>query len=195
MLSHFKFIGSAWQLTRGARHPFAAAALLGALVLWVPLGTLAATLQGVVVAIQDGDTLTVLDDATTQHRIRLAGIDAPEKGQPFGRRSKEGLSDLVYRRDVVVEWRKHDRYGRVVGKVLLANRDINLAQVEAGLAWHYADYAREQSSSDRAVYSQAEALARASRLGLWREPAPVAPWEFRKSRREAAHVAQRGSEP
>jgi len=137
-----------------------------------------------VVAVQDGDTLTLLDEGKVQHRIRLAAIDAPEKGQPFGQRSKEGLFDLVYRREVSVEWHKRDRYGRVVGKVHLAKLDINLAQVEAGLAWHYVVYAREQTPADRILYSIAEAKAREAHLGLWRGPAPVAPWAFRKSKRE-----------
>jgi len=141
-------------------------------------GALAETLQGVVVAIQDGDTLTLLDDSKTQHRIRLAGIDAPEKGQPFGQLSKEGLSGLVFLHDVAVEWKKRDRYGRVVGKVMLGGRDVNLAQVEAGLAWHYLDYAREQSPTDRGLYSQAETRARDANLGLWRTPSLWLPGRF-----------------
>jgi endonuclease YncB( thermonuclease family) len=157
--------------------------LFGALCAAAPFAA-ADTLQGVVVAIQDGDTLTLLDEGNTQHRVRLAGIDAPEKGQPFGQRSKEELSSLVYRREVTVEWHKRDRYGRVVGKVLLTSRDINLAQVQAGLAWHYVDYAQEQPPADRVRYSEAEASARAARLGLWSESVPVAPWAFRKARRE-----------
>lgn len=160
--------------------------LFGAFSLGALSGASAETLQGVVVAIQDGDTLTLLDDSKTQHRIRLAGIDAPEKGQPFGQLSTEGLSGLVFRHDVAVEWKKRDRYGRVVGKVILSGRDVNLAQVEAGLAWHYLDYAREQSPTDRDLYSQAESRARDANLGLWRDAAPVAPWAFRKSKRMAA---------
>jgi endonuclease YncB( thermonuclease family) len=98
---------------------------------------LAETLVGMVVAVQDGDTLTVLDAEKVQHKIRLAGIDAPEKGQPWGQRSKEGLSALAYRREVAVEWHKRDRYGRLIGKVLVEHRDVNLTQVSSGLAWHY----------------------------------------------------------
>lgn len=167
---------------RGLSRAFLSLLLIGAIATGAPSG--ADTLQGVVVAVQDGDTLTLLDEGKVQHRIRLAAIDAPEKGQPFGQRSKEGLSDLVYRREVSVEWHKRDRYGRVVGRVLLAKLDINLVQVEAGLAWHYVDYAREQTPADRILYSKAEAKAREAHLGLWREPAPIAPWAFRKSKRE-----------
>ena len=174
------------RLSTSFGRALAAALLYAVLALGAPLGALADSLQGVVVAVQDGDSLTLLDKGKTQHRIRLAGIDAPEKRQPFGQRSKEGLSDLVYRREVSVEWSKRDRYGRVVGKVLLGRRDINLAQVEAGLAWHYVDYAREQTSSDRSLYSQAEARARKAPLGLWRDAAPLAPWTFRKLKHQTA---------
>lgn len=177
--------GTAWTAPRASR-AFLPLLLFAAIATGTPSAATADTLQGVVVAIQDGDTLTVLDEGKVQHRIRLAGIDAPEKGQPFGQRSKEGLSDLVYRREIAVEWHKHDRYGRVVGKVLLTNRDINLAQVEAGLAWHHVDYAREQLPADRALYSQAEARAREAHIGLWKETASVAPWAFRKAKREHA---------
>jgi endonuclease YncB( thermonuclease family) len=108
----------------------------------------AGTLTGVVVGVADGDTLTVLDSQRNQHKIRLAGIDAPEKRQDFGLRSKQSLSDLVYRREVTVETNKTDRYGREVGKVLLNGRDVNLEQIRRGLAWHYVAYAREQAVDD-----------------------------------------------
>lgn len=157
---------------------------LVALLLCVPGSVLAETLEGLVVAVQDGDTLTVLDASKTQHRVRLAGIDAPEKGQPFGHRSKEGLSGMAYQRQVSVEWHKHDRYGRVIGKVLVNGHDVNLAQVATGFAWHYVDYAKEQTPADRQLYSGAEAQARELRRGLWQEPAPVAPWNYRRAKRE-----------
>jgi endonuclease YncB( thermonuclease family) len=123
------------RLARRLGEGVAAVLLVVALAWGASSGASAEVLQGIVVAVQDGDTLTLLDEDKTQHRIRLAGIDAPEKRQPFGQRSKEGLSGLVYRHTISVEWHKHDRYGRVVGKVLLAGKDVNLAQVEAGLAW------------------------------------------------------------
>lgn len=94
----------------------------------------AGTLVGVVVSVQDGDTLTVLDTRKVQHRIRLSGIDAPDKGQAYSGRSKQVLADAAFRRDVEVVWHKHDRYDRVVGTVLLNGQDLNLAQVAAGLA-------------------------------------------------------------
>ena len=95
----------------------------------------AETLTGRVVGIADGDTVTVLDANRQQHKIRLAGIDAPEKTQPFGDRSKQNLSTLVFDKQVAVEWKKQDRYGRTVGKVLINGIDANLAQVKAGMAW------------------------------------------------------------
>lgn len=115
----------------------------------------AAILIGRVVSVADGDTITVLDDSNTQHKIRLAGIDAPERKQPFGQRSKELLSDLVFGKTVQIEIDKTDRFGRQVGKVLIAGRDANLAIVAAGLAWHYKKYQKEQSASDRLLYSRA----------------------------------------
>lgn len=144
---------------------------------------LATQLAGEVVGLSDGDTVTVLDATKTQYKVRLAGIDAPEKSQPFGNRSRQHLAELVFRKQVVVEWSKQDRYGRIVGKVLVAGRDACLAQVSAGLAWHYKAYQREQSPGDQAAYAAAEEAARGKRVGLWRDPAPMAPWEFRHARR------------
>ena len=106
---------------------------------------LAAELEGQVVGVLDGDTIDVLTPTKTQVRVRLAGIDAPEKGQAFGTVAKKELSDLVFGKPVTVEWRKKDRYGRTVGKVIVNGVDANLKMVEAGLAWHYKHYAREQS--------------------------------------------------
>ena len=135
----------------------------------------------------DGDTLTVLDSAKTQHKIRLAGIDAPEKAQPFGDRSKQNLSKWVYRRDVIVEWHKKDRYGRLVGVVLVDGHDVNLEQVRAGFAWWYRDYAREQTPADRKVYETAEHAAKEQKLGLWADPQLVPPWEWRRGQKGGLH--------
>ncbi len=129
--------------------------------------------------IADGDTITVLDGDKVQHKIRLAGIDAPEKKQPFGNRSKESLSDLAFDKTVNVKTDKRDRYGRQIGKVLVNGRDVNLVQVERGMAWFYRQYQRDQSPNDRRLYEAAEDAARADKRGLWRDAAPVPPWEFR----------------
>lgn len=112
------------------------------------------TLHGRVVDIADGDTVTVLDATNTQWKIRLMGIDAPEKNQAFGNRSKEHLSALMFNRQVQVEYNKKDKYGRTVGKILVDGVDANLEQVKTGLAWHYKQYQREQSPDDRAAYAQ-----------------------------------------
>ena len=157
-------------------------ALLLALVM---TPTWADILAGKVVAVADGDTITVLDDSKVQHKIRLAGIDAPERKQPFGQRAKEQLSNLVFGKSVQVVTEKVDRYGRQIGKVLIDGRDANLAMVSAGMAWHYKKYQSEQAASDRLLYASAEEDARGGRVGLWQEPAPVAPWDWRRGERQA----------
>ncbi len=154
-------------------------------------------LRGRVVGIADGDTITLLDTSKTQHKIRLAGIDAPERGQPGGHRSKESLSAFVYDQPVRVEWQKKDRYGRVVGKVLVASSDspcrgkpdcpmtldAGLAQITMGRAWWFRKYAKEQSPEDRQRYETAEREARAEKRGLWRDGTAVPPWEWRDGKR------------
>ena len=143
----------------------------------------AATIEGRVVGVADGDTITVLATDKAQHKIRLAGIDAPEKKQAFGQRSKQSLSDLVFSKTVTVETAKRDRYGRDVGKVLVDGIDANLVQVQRGFAWHYKAYEREQSPSDRKVYADAEIEAKAAGCGVWLDAAPVPPWEYRRQQR------------
>ena len=98
-----------------------------------------------------------------------------ERGQAFGTKSKEHLSDLVAGMSVVVDYSKYDRYQRILGKVLLNGEDVNLEQVEVGLAWHYKKLPSEESPSDRVKYSDAELEARRLELGLWRDTDPVPP--------------------
>ena len=143
----------------------------------------AATITGTVVSVADGDTVTVLDATKTQHKIRLTGIDAPEKTQPFGRRSKSSLSDMVYLKQVTVETDKKDRYGRNLGKVLIDGKDANLMQIEHGMAWWYRAYQKDQSANDRRLYETAETSAKAKKVGLWADAKPVPPWEFRRAAR------------
>lgn len=140
-------------------------------------------LIGRVVSIADGDTLTILEDGRKQHKIRLAGIDAPERAQPFGKRSKEHLSSLVFDRRVIIETDKKDRYRRTVGKVIIDGRDANLAMVESGFAWHYKKYELEQALADRLLYADAEREARKMQRGLWIEPAALAPWDWRRNKK------------
>lgn len=158
--------------------------LASVLALGISAGTAAAVLGGKVVAVTDGDTIKVLDIEKVEHVVRLSGIDAPEKKMPFGQRSKQNLSDLVYGKWVEVEGEKTDRYGRLVGKVLVNGKDANLAQVQAGMAWHYKAYQREQSVLDQRAYAEAEIKAAADRQGLWVDRNPVAPWDWRKERRK-----------
>ena len=141
----------------------------------------AETLLARVVGVTDGDTVTVLDAGNREEKIRVGGIDAPEKKQPFGEKSKQSLSGLVFGKDVRVEWKKRDRYGRIVGQVFVEPSavDAGLFQVRAGLAWHYKKYEGEQSPEDRERYAKAEDDAKASKTGLWGEPDPVPPWEWR----------------
>lgn len=157
--------------------------LFCALIAGISLTTLADTLIGKVVGVADGDTITVLDGQQAQHKVRLMGIDCPEKAQPFGQNAKQSLSDLVFGRSVNVEWQKLDRYERVVGKVLVSGQDANLEQVRRGLAWHYKKYEREQEPLDRAIYAQAEIEARMGNRGLWSDPSPIPPWDWRKGKR------------
>ena len=100
----------------------------------------AGTISGKVVGVSDGDTITVLDAAKTQHKIRLASIDAPEKAQSFGQRSEEHLSDSVFGKQVQVKFNKSDKRGRTVGKVRVDGKGANFEQIRSGLAWHYKKY-------------------------------------------------------
>lgn len=139
--------------------------------------------EGEVVAITDGDTLTVLDRDKRQHRVRLLGIDAPERSQDFGERSRQSLADLVFRKQVHVVVPKLDRYGRKLGKVTVGGRDVNLEQLRAGMAWYYCQYESDVFREDRATYDRAEREAKAAKRGLWADPRPTPPWEFRRTER------------
>src|SRR5262250_403486 len=134
--------------------------------------------EGRVVGISDGDRMTVLDDAKTQHKIRIAGIDAPEKGQAFGERSKQNLSALVFEKQVEARCHKKDRYGREVCAVYVAGRDVGLEQIRTGMAWWYREYAHEQATQERLLYQDEEEAAKASRRGLWQDPKAMPPWEW-----------------
>lgn len=129
---------------------------LGILALLVALPAAAANLHGKVISVSDGDTITVLDATQRTHKIRLAGIDAPEKSQAHGMDAKQHLSNLVLGKVVEVDGDKQDKYGRTVGKVLYQGKDANLTQSQTGWAWHYVAYASEQSPADRDAYAVAE---------------------------------------
>ena len=143
------------------------------------LGLYAETLTGKVTQVADGDTLTIVSENTQAIKIRLAGIDAPEKAQAFGQRSKEHLEALVNQKQVTVESNKKDKYGRNVGQVLLNGQDVNLEQLRAGMAWFYRQYERELTPELRERYVKAEDEAKAGRIGLWVDPKAAPPWQWR----------------
>lgn len=146
-------------------------------------GSSAAELDGTVVAISDGDTLTLLGTDKRQHRIRLDGIDAPERTQPYGQRARQSLAQLAHGRAAVGNCPKADRYGRAVCRVTIDGVDVGLEQIRRGLAWHYVKYAHEQRAIDRERYAQAESDARAKGAGLWSFGDPVPPWDYRRTSR------------
>lgn len=147
-------------------------------------------MRGEVVAITDGDTIKVLDEEKREHKVRLTGINSPERKQAFYERAKQNLADLVFRREVEVHWKKHDRYGRVLGRVMVARKgcegdcprdvDANLAQIESGMAWWFRRYKKDQPAKERKAYEEAETRARAAKRGLWADPDPIPPENFRK---------------
>ena len=167
---------------------------IGLISLFLYSPALADTLQGKVIKIADGDTVTIVDDSGKKHRIRFAGIDAPEKDQSYGDVSTQSLVELVSGKTVTIEYEKRDRYERIVGKVLVdppvevfcmaldcvKKIDAGLEQIKAGLAWHYKYYQMEQSEADRRLYSEAELEARTKQIGLWKDEEPMAPWEWRR---------------
>lgn len=128
-----------------------------------------------VIGVQDGDTLTVLDQRRPV-RIRLAFVDSPETRQDYGQRAKQSLAEMCYRKDAVLNVRGTDRYGRPVALVSCGGINVNRAQVERGLAWVYTRYNKDPS------LPALQALAASRRRGLWAEPNPVPPWDFRRAR-------------
>jgi endonuclease YncB( thermonuclease family) len=154
--------------------------------------TAQADIYGKVVAVTDGDTIKVLDSSNVQHKVRLTGIDAPEKAQPFGNASRNHLASLVAGKEVRVESSKTDRYGRVLGKIWVQpgdcpgcgkSLDANHAQILSGMAWWYQQYAKDQPTEDRERYKSAVSEAKENKLGLWSEPNAIPPWAWRRGQR------------
>lgn len=145
-------------------------------VVFISIFALAATSQadftGRVVSIADGDTLTVLVERQ-QVKVRLVEIDAPEKGQAFGNRSKQSLSDMCFVKEAQVQDKGKDRYGRTLGRVFCVGMDANAEQIKRGLAWVYDKYV-----TDHSLY-RLQDEARAEKRGLWTEANPMPPWEWR----------------
>lgn len=151
-------------------------ALVPALALLVMSTPVAAQqlVSGRVVAVHDGDTISVRTSRTTL-RVRLADVDCPETGQSYGRRAKDFTSAMVFGREVSVETRGLDQYNRVIGHVTVDGRDVSETLVRAGLAWVYSRGAPDRGLSD------AEREARARHSGLWAENSPVPPWTWRRA--------------
>ncbi len=148
-----------------------------ALLLCAAASPAAADLSCKVVGVSDGDTITALCQGHERIKIRLAEIDAPEKTQPFGAKSKQSLSDLCFGKEAQIVEQGRDRYGRTVARVRCDGIDANAKQVRRGLAWVYNRYA-----TDLNLYPLQD-TARTERRGLWADSAPMPPWEWRKARR------------
>jgi endonuclease YncB( thermonuclease family) len=153
--------------------------LLASVLLLAAENTSADTIHGRIIGITDGDTVKILTADHTDVKVRLAGIDAPEKRQAFGDRSKTNLSRMAFQQNVEADCGKTDRYQRRVCVLYVGGIDLNLEQVRQGMAWHYKKYEREQSPRQREEYAAAEFNAKVRRVGLWSEKNPVPPWEFR----------------
>ena len=134
----------------------------------------AQTLQGKVVRVADGDTITILDSTNAQNKVRLNKIDAPEKSQAFGEVSRKHLASMVASKNVQVEWKKKDKYGRILGDITIGTTNVNLRMVQDGLAWHF------KAFDNTKEFAQAEIEAREKKIGLWKDANPIPPWEFRK---------------
>lgn len=141
----------------------------------VALAGQALAIEVKVVAITDGDTVKVLTPEKKEIKVRLAGIDAPEKKQAFSEKSKQALSEKVFGKTVDLKEEGKDRYGRTIGTLTLEGRNINREMVAEGWAWWFEKYAPRDT-----VLRDAEAAARKQKMGLWAEPMPIPPWEFRK---------------
>lgn len=146
------------------------------------------TNYGKVVTVTDGDTVGVLTNDNVLHKIRLSGIDAPEKKQAFGNKSKQVFDDEIGGKVVTVEYNKLDKYQRIVDKIMLNGKDVNLHQIQRGLAWHYKKYQNEQEVEDRSIYADAEYLAQLDKLGWWADTNSMPPWDYRKQKRESKFV-------
>jgi len=139
--------------------------------------------------LSDGDSFVVRTEDGRRVTVRLSAIDAPEKTQPYGDVSRRSLLALVEGKSLIIIPIKRDPYGRTVARVLVGEIDIGLAQVRAGMAWHYKRYESEQTLRERREYTSAEQRARDNGLGLWAQPEPVPPWRFREQQRRRQGAA------
>jgi|TARA_B100001093_G_scaffold158003_1_gene150510 micrococcal nuclease len=141
------------------------------------LSAQAEIIRGKVIKIADGDTLTLLTDSNKKIKIRLAGIDTPERKQSFGNTAKNVLAKLVFQKEIQIEVLTKDRYGRTVGIVFLDNQNVNYELVRKGMAWAYKRY------TDNELLYKLEDEAKKRRIGLWADENPIAPWDWRRGKR------------
>jgi len=146
-------------------------------VFFITINVAHAQLTGTVVSVADGDTFTLLTADHEQIRVRLHGIDCPEKKQDFGTKAKDFLAGLVFQKQVTVRETDRDRYGRTIGIVTVDGVNVNEALLTAGLAWHYTHY------DQNPAWALLEDTARRAKRGLWSQGNAIAPWEFRKAKR------------
>jgi endonuclease YncB( thermonuclease family) len=160
----------------------ALAALLSLLLVTAVLGQGPIVMHGKVIGISDGDTIKVLVAGRQLIKVRVSWIDAPEMHQAFGYRAKQAMSELVFGKDVELRPQAIDRYGRLVAQVFVNGNDAGLEMLRLGLAWVFESYIKEASAGIQASYRQAQEEARAKRSGLWADPEPMPPWEYRRQR-------------
>jgi micrococcal nuclease len=133
------------------------------------------TINGKIVGVTDGDTVKLLTADFTEIKVRLEGIDCPEKNQAFGQKAKQYASDLCFDKQVTLQKTGEDKYGRTLGYIILPDgRNLNKEILKAGYAWHYKRYNQSRE------LAELEEQAKASKKGLWSDPNPVVPWDFRK---------------
>lgn len=145
--------------------------------------TYTCSLFGKVTKVSDGDTIEVLDSEKTRHKIRLAGIDAPEKKQSFSNAAQKHLANLVAGKEVCIAGGEKDKYQRIVGTVIINKTSANASLVALGYAWHYKKFENEQTATERTVFAQFEKEARSNTLNLWSNTSPIAPWDWRAGKR------------
>lgn len=152
-------------------------------------------IPGKIIAVSDGDTVTLLTTDKRQLKVRLVGIDTPEKKQAYGSKARDHLASHVFSQTVEVDIRKKDQYGRDLGVIYFGGNDINQLMIRDGYAWFYKHYAKEQPKEEAIRYAESEREARSQGKGLWADPHPVPPWEFRKEAKQQARDAKANHNP
>lgn len=142
-------------------------------------------IEGKVVYVFDGDTISVETKDRMIYPVRIQGIDAPEESQELSKKSRKSLEELVFEKEVKVVVKRKDQADKYVGTLFLNGQDVGLKQIENGFAWHFKQTGYEQSADARTAYEQAELRARANRTGIWKDRSPTAPWDFRMAKMPA----------